>query len=310
MYRFIRQLLCFILAVMLAQLVLWFLLPMDMNHYFAAIIDKNRLLDQAVSPKVVLVGGSNLACGVNSERLQIALHKPVVNMGLHADLGLRYMLEEVRDRLHDGDWVVVVPEYEQFFGFLDGNVGLVKAVHYYPPSAHFIRTPRPWWRFAIYSFDFIQGNLKYWLEEICGVERDGRYEIYQRKGFSPYGDLISHLDRPDFDWQYGAFQALRVEKYDNRAVRLLAQFSQEMQQRGVRVVILFPCYEQDRLGQNRAALHVLLQDLRAEKVPVLGSPEDYAFPRSCFYDTEYHMNRSGREKRTNKMIQDLQTAHR
>jgi hypothetical protein len=306
MHRFIRLILFFIFAVLLTQLFLWWLLPTDLNHYFAAIIDKNRMLAQAGSPKLVLVGGSNLACGVNSERLQSGLHKPVVNMGLHADLGLRYMLEEVRDRLFSGDGVVIVPEYEHFFGLLDGNVALVKAVHYYPPSARFIRTPQQWWRFLLYSFDFIQGNLKYGLEEATGVARDERYEIYQRKGFSSCGDLLSHLDRPEFDWRYGAFHALRAEEYDGRAVQFLAEFGREMQQRGVRMVMLFPCYEQDRLDRNQAALQVLLHDLQAEKVPVLGHPSDYAFPRAFFYDTEYHLNRRGREKRTEKMIQDLQ----
>jgi hypothetical protein len=310
MHRFIRQILFFVMVVLLTQLMLWWLLPTDLNHYFAAIIDKNRLLDQAGSPKIVLVGGSNLACGVNTERLQSALHEPVVNMGLHADLGLRYMLEEVRERLQRGDCVVIVPEYEHFFGLLDGNVALVKAVHYYPRSARFIRTPRQWWRFVFYSFDFIQGNLKYWLEEISAVDRDARYEIYQRQGFSSCGDLLSHLDRPDFDWRHGTFQPLRADRYDPRTVQVLAQFGRDMRQRGVQMVMLFPCYEQDRLGLNRSALQVLLKDLQAENVPVLGPPADYAFPRSCFYDTEYHMNRRGREKRTDKMIEDLQRCRR
>lgn len=305
MRRFFRQLFILLMAVLSTQLLLWWLLPVDWNHYFAAIIDKNNLLDETESPKVVLVGGSNLACGVDTERMQQALQLPVVNMGLHGDLGLRYMLTEVRDRLQSGDRVVVVPEYEQFFGLLDGNVALVKVVHYFPRSARFIRTPGQWWRFALCSFDFIQGNLKYWLEEISGVERDDRYDMYQRKGFSPYGDLISHLDRPVFDWHYGDYQPLRSDTYDPAAARVLALFAQEMQRRGVKIVMLFPCYEQERLGRNRTALQLLIKDLQRLQVPVLGAPEDYAFPRACFYDTEYHLNRSGRDRRTEKMIHDL-----
>ncbi len=308
MRRFIRQLLILTSAVLATQLFLWWVLPVDMNHYFAAIIDKHHRLDSAESPKLVLVGGSNLACGVDSERMQQALQQPVVNMGLHADLGLRFMLAEVRDRLLPGDRVVVVPEYEQFFGIMNGNVSLVKVVHYYPRSARYIRTPGQWWRFAVHSFDFIQGNLKYWLEEISAVRRDDRYDIYQRRAFSPYGDLLSHLDQPPFDWHYGDYQPLRIDRYDPAAARVLASFAQEMQRRGVGMVMLFPCYEQERLGRNRAALQVVIKDLQRLRVPVVGTPDDYAFPRACFYDTEYHLNRRGREQRTDKMIADVRAS--
>ena len=38
----------------------------------------------------------------------------VANMGLHAGLGMNYMLYEIKPYLRQGDVLVVVPEYNQF----------------------------------------------------------------------------------------------------------------------------------------------------------------------------------------------------
>jgi hypothetical protein len=38
---------------------------------------------------------------------------------------------------------------------------------------------------------------------------------------------------------------------------------------------------------------------------VISKPDDYCFPKSYFYDTAYHLNASGRELRTEKLICDI-----
>jgi hypothetical protein len=81
---------------------LWLLLPVDQDHYFAATIDKHQRLAQTPSPKVVLVGGSNLACGGGHGKTGAGNRLSGGNMGLHADIGLAYMLAEVRGHLAAG----------------------------------------------------------------------------------------------------------------------------------------------------------------------------------------------------------------
>ncbi|HVD61344.1 MAG TPA: hypothetical protein VNC11_10775, partial [Gemmatimonadaceae bacterium] len=65
------------------------------NNYLAAVLEKDRLIRNTPSPKVILVGGSNLAFGIDSKLMQDSLGLRVVNMGLYAKLGLRYMLAQV-----------------------------------------------------------------------------------------------------------------------------------------------------------------------------------------------------------------------
>ncbi|PWT95007.1 MAG: hypothetical protein C5B53_12100, partial [Candidatus Melainabacteria bacterium] len=102
------------------------------NGYFGCIREKHRRLETLPSPKVVLIGGSNLPYSMDSTLIEKRLHLPVVDMGLSANLGLRFMLEEVKGQLHPGDIVIVSPEHQLFFGLLDGCKDLFRVVQAYP----------------------------------------------------------------------------------------------------------------------------------------------------------------------------------
>ncbi len=291
--------------VLATQVVLWCALPLDQEHYFATIQDKHQRLAQIPSPKVVLVGGSNLACGVDTKQLQTALSRPVVNMGLHADIGLAYMLAEIENRLHAGDLVVLVPEYEQFFGALYGNMSLIKVVSYDPQGWLYIHSWRQWSVFLMQGWNYIQGKLKYNLEEWFHVPRDRNYEIYHRTSFDEYGDMISHLDLPHVSLQSVVLKTIEPEKYDDRAIKTINRFYQRCQARGIRVCFLHPCYYDQMLNKNSAALIKLQGELKNLAAPILSFPEEYGFAEEYFYDTEYHLNRQGRAIRTEQMIRDL-----
>ena len=64
----------------------------------AAIIDKHAHADSIKAGKIILAGGSNLAFGIDSKQLEETLGMPVVNLGLHAGLGLHFILEELKLR--------------------------------------------------------------------------------------------------------------------------------------------------------------------------------------------------------------------
>src|SRR5678816_2773153 len=66
------------------------------DSYLAAVLEKDRLIRNTPSPKIILVGGSNLAFGIDSKAIEDSLGLHVVNMGLYAKLGLKYMLAQVR----------------------------------------------------------------------------------------------------------------------------------------------------------------------------------------------------------------------
>ena len=93
-----------------------FLLPtvVESDNMIYASIEKRNRIKNIDSPKMVFIGGSSMAFGLDSKVVEEKLGYPVVNMGLHAGIGLRYMVLEVAPYLKKGDIVIIGAEYDHF----------------------------------------------------------------------------------------------------------------------------------------------------------------------------------------------------
>ena len=89
------------------------LYPTERDDYLAAFSLKSQYLIEADEQRLVLVGGSNVAFGANCHAETIT-SRTVVNLGLHAGIGLNVMLEQALSGIRAGDLVVVSLEYEHF----------------------------------------------------------------------------------------------------------------------------------------------------------------------------------------------------
>ena len=114
MRRFMAQVGAFLAIQAVIATVVVIAYRVDRSNYFGATIDKHALLDATPVARIILVGGSNLTFGMDSPRLSAALERPVVNLSLHAALGLPFLLAEALAVARPGDVVVVSLEYEHF----------------------------------------------------------------------------------------------------------------------------------------------------------------------------------------------------
>ena len=113
--NFITKTLIFLL---LPTFVLFFLSPITLiyaqsNNYLSNI----NLIHNALKinrRKLVLLGGSNLGWGVNSIYLEETIGIDVINYGLHAGLGLDFLLSDLNRFINNNDIVVIALEYEHF----------------------------------------------------------------------------------------------------------------------------------------------------------------------------------------------------
>src|SRR5688572_22268053 len=95
------------IQIVIAMAVLWSYrrqYPPQQN-FLAASIDKQALLRTQTPPRLIFIGGSSMAFGVDSARIAEACGRHPVNMGLHAALGLKFMLSEVKPHIQSGDWI-------------------------------------------------------------------------------------------------------------------------------------------------------------------------------------------------------------
>ena len=82
------------------------------DTFLAELSQKHQRLTSIDSKKAVLIGGSSLAFGIDSQLLEEYIGMPVVNYGLYAAIGTKAMLDMSEKYINEGDIVVICPETE------------------------------------------------------------------------------------------------------------------------------------------------------------------------------------------------------
>jgi hypothetical protein len=275
------------------------------NHYMAAGRDKYNRLYSTPSPRIILVGGSNVAFGLDSEKIETHFGVPVINMGLAAGLGLKFMIHEIQPALQDGDVVILMPEYEQFYSLpLEGRSSDLGAAAKYCPecflTSNVVDDPQQLALATAGIFQGIEGDLLAAFEP--------RDKIHSRQGFNRQGDMIAHLDQTDTPEILNSVLPVNPRQIDP-AVEFLNSFQRSGAGKNARIFLTFPSIPAGEYYAQRrkfAALHELLQTKL--EIPILGAPADFVYPIELFYDTVYHLNAIGRAQRTERLIELLAPA--
>jgi len=297
---------------MLALLVL---LP-DGNDFAGATLDKHARLQEQRGPKVVFVGGSNLAFGLDSMAVEQALGVPVVNMGMNAWLGLRFMLNEVRGALRPGDTVVVALEYEAWFlpAPFDGVEGAgpdqLMLLKVRPASAAYLGSPGQVARVArAVPYAAQQKSLRLLEAALDRLQGQSRRlslieQVETRGGFNRHGDLVSHLG---VRWPHALEPGVDLSRRrpNPHALALLREFHREMAAQGVTVVVVPPPAPDSWYRQHRSSIDGLFAGFRDDGPPAVPDPGRYAFPIGHFFDNFNHLDAQGRALRTEQVIRDI-----
>jgi len=283
-------------ALVSASLVAVIWLPaVHPDGYLKAAYGKHRALLATPAPRLIFIGGSNLAFGLDSRKIQETTGLPVVNMGLHTELGLRYMINEVRPDIRPGDVVVVIQEYpfqlECAYTLLEHFLFFPQGIRYVD-RATVLALLR---QFPMTAQRRFEGVLRSHLL-LHGAPLPPEFG-YNASGFNEYGDNTGHLTRNN---KVFPLTEMVIPEAVPETVAALNRFARELETRGARLLLSFPpcpqsCYtaEAARRGER---LFRRIQEQGA--FALLGRPADFVFTDSMFYDTVYHLNRTGRELRT------------
>lgn len=312
MKKFIRNLAIFFLV----QLFIWAsVLWVYLRHrpygkeYIAASIDKHRLLEEQPSPRILLIGGSNVAFGFDSVEINRRLSYNPVNMGLYVGLGLDFMLEEVEPSLRTGDVVVVSLEYEfyddQFYYGLED--GLFLTLEERPETIRFLNL-RNGEVLLNRGFNGAGRILRSSVSYMTGSAGAliGLNAVYKRNAFNQYGDLVAHRNLPSTKFELGLFNSGDKRSTILRTINRLNRFSEACQQKGVKLFYLYPSVPQQYFKQNKELIDELAATIKQElHFQSINTPEEMSLPLSDFFDSEYHVSSSGIRKRTDQLIERL-----
>jgi hypothetical protein len=275
--------------------------------YSKAFHDKEiKLKEHAANKKIVFIGGSNLAYGIHSDLIQKKFPDYLVfNMGLHAGIGLKTMIDQVWPYIGPQDIIIVAPEYEQFIDMFYGNSsGMYLEVLADQPR--FIK------KISINSIPIIleafptalQKRFQQFVRSI--LNKDVPPKIYSRRAFNAFGDVVSHksVTTSRVDMKEYENSSYKDVKFTNKrdAIRYLNKFQNYIMCRGASMYIAYPAFMASIWPRTQVQIDSLNREIVLSGLKPLYEPKDAVMPDSLFLDTSYHLLYTGSEIRTGALV--------
>ncbi len=308
MGRFIRKIIIFlavfmISAVMAASFDYFCVGNRHLGNYEAAILDKAARLRSLDSPKIVLLGNSNMAFGMDSGRLSQATGMPVVNMALHGGLGSAFNENMIRlGDISQGDIVILAHHtYADDDTIEDPSLALI-TVEKHRDLWKLIRPKDVPGLLCVYP-DYLKDCITLWLtSEDDNTPKDTT--CYSRSAFNEYGDVARRLD---YDERITFFPgAIELPEVNDTCTFRINRLNEYVTSKGgVLLIAAYPIasgeYTPDASGYD--AFEAELRD-RVD-CEVISHFTDYFIPYDMFYDTKYHLDEDGVRIRTDLLINDI-----
>jgi hypothetical protein len=299
-------------------LVIFLLVP-EVHDGAEATLVKHRRLAEVPGQRIVLIGGSNLGFGVDSDLLERKTGCPAVNMGMNGYLGVSFLLEETRPFLRRGDIVVIAFEYDGYFksayGTGTAQLAVVKAR---PASLSYLDFSQ---RFAVMTavpYAAQKKVLRLIHEAMISVSPSGTISTSTEEsatallsrvesvaGLNDKGDVIAHLE---VNWPYELEDGVDATSTPRNkdVISLIRKFTESLRDQGVDVLVSYTPIVDDYYRRHAGPIDALYSALRkAEPIVALGPPSRYVFERGMMFDTVYHLNAQGRRLRTERLAGDI-----
>lgn len=279
----------------------------DPDHYFAGSRLQLELLKNTPSPRIILIGGSNVSFGLDAELMQRSLGIPVINDGLHAGLGIA-PLRELQEYIRPGDVIIMSLEYQLFSSrdVMDGDLAFLSDwLEYAPERTKFLSNP---WREipAVYA-TMLQRKVNREVNTyLFGGSLDEVRNVFVGTQYNSNGDFIGHLQQASTSRRKISFEPYPISAVQEELFIFLRQFHQMAREKGAEVYFEAPASRKtncENTGEAQLANFFGTFEERSS-IPVLTPLHEVCLPDKYFFDTAYHLNAEGRQVRTERLIEN------
>lgn len=268
-----------------------------------SIIDKQRLLQEVGSPRLILVGGSNLSFGIDSKKIQDSLNINVIDTGIQIGYGLEFMLDYVSPYIKDGDTVILILEYELFFGkgALGNALTLLQAIDAVPNIFSLLSSKQVLSLFKAIPKYSIWKIMIYLLSPVKPNVASKEIGLYERRSFNSFGDVDVHWSKSSEIIKSTALEG----NFNPVALKILKDFRKIIEMKNGRLYMSYPSLNYSSYKLSEIKIRIVEQELIKNNFVILGNPERYSFSDNLYFNLCYHLNKKGVDIRTELLIQDL-----
>lgn len=265
---------------------------------------KHKLLKETTQKKIILLGGSNLSFGIDSKQIEKVFKKPVINMGIHAGVGLEFMINDIKPYISKGDTVILVPEYEHFYtDNFYGEMELISVLFEIEPQSKNIINKEQWLHLIKYLPTYSAKKIKNSLLSVF-KQKEEPLTIYHKDSFNENGDACLHWTLPNQNYLPAA-KNTGDEKVNKDAINLILEFKHYVENRKAKLLIFPPVIDETSYGNQEAIINKINADLTQHQIKFMSEPVSYKYNDTLFFNSYYHLNKMGVDKRTQQLINDL-----
>lgn len=275
------------------------------NTIYGELDDKFERLNSVEGEKLVVIGGSSVAFGLNSAVLEDIVGMPVVNFGLYAAVGTKAMLELSLSAVGEGDIIVLAPELDS------------QTMSNYFSSEHILPAIDENYSMAKYfekdeKLMLLGGSFAHAVNKLkLKGEIPNPKGIYNSNNFDEYGEIKAGL-REGNVMQFYYDPEKMIELSENIVsedfLDYLNGYIEECESRGATVYFSYCPMNEAALSEGTTDADIrkfekyLEDNIRCE---FISNINDYILDKAYFYDTNYHLNDIGALLRTKLLAQDI-----
>ncbi|WGL15243.1 hypothetical protein PVT68_10720 [Microbulbifer bruguierae] len=264
---------------------------------------------QSDSPKLLIVAGSNSLFGIFSNELEENFNLPTTNFGIHAGLGLRYLLERSKRSLDKGDIVYLPLEYALYQDDYSPSAQLMDFLIARDPTyLHSLPLTQQILGYANVSFERLFEGLRGGsntyqgrsskIYNVSNVDTSGNQTNNSVEDAAAFTEKLSRLTPKDIGNG-------EISKYSRE---ILHEYFEWAKENNICIIGAPPnLMKFDEYNSEEFVFFFenVKKFYNEENVTFSGDHNDYLFSRDFFFDTEYHLNKKGVALRTQLTISDL-----
>ena len=299
-----------ILSVILFPFAVAVLAPPVYSNTFVGVLDeKVERLASIEEKKIVVIGGSSVAFGLDSALMEEHLGMPVVNFGLYAAIGTKAMLDLSLPHIGEGDIVVLAPETDaQTLSLYFHGENMWKAVDDAPSLV--LNLPSENQKEMLGSiYAHAADKLSVLLSE-----RPDPAGVYNSKSFNAYGDVSYPRAQNVMTLYYDPNTPISPDPsiVSEDFIAYVNEYISHCEEKGASVYYSFAPMNEAALAPSaneeslQAFADYLKKEIHCEQISLIDS---YILDPAYFYDTNYHLNDVGVILRTKNLIEDIRFAN-
>ncbi|MBO5883026.1 MAG: hypothetical protein J6Q78_01305 [Clostridia bacterium] len=264
------------------------------NTYLAEFSSKYDRLYETEGKKIIFIGGSSLPFGLRSDLIEEELggEYSVVNYGLYATLGTKFMMDTSKDAISDGDIVVLCPELNgQTYSLYFNAEAVLQATDGLSPRLTGVPIENKtslFYNYYKFAFDKIKLSATDSAPDPIG--------IYRADSFNEYGDVS--VERENNIMNNACDENMLITVGDtllnDEFIDYVNDYIKYAKSQGATVYFNWSPVNASAIRSSKAARSAFEEKLSSLlECELLEDIENCLIDERYFYDTNFHLNSAG-----------------